>query len=329
MLFALNLILWLRGVLAAGEGEVSFGVVGADPAAQDHREAEGEPAEQDKRRGEQALAPRLAPEEECHRRDYAGKDAPTDEERGHFPGKERLAPAAHARQGGGEEGAFDNEGGLLGAPEGAQGLLLPPVPEVEHEREEREGRGEAGGQEGRSHQHPVARPHRDGGRADQVSGVKPDEEAERQGEDREEAGRNEAHHQPGYDPSAEQSVLCGLAGGEQAREVAEKKERPALGGHRPAQLDDAEHVVEALGTPEVPDQEYRAQDHGEEHGVAAGADERPVLVTEELGNRREQVHPGPYTPDPEVDGDLPRPVGVLYRRDAVVVLVAPAGVGVG
>src|ERR671916_112152 len=112
-----------------------------------------------------------------------------------------------------EKSGFDDEGSLLGAPEGAQGLLLPHVPEVEHEREEREGRGEAGGQEGRGHQHPVARPHRDGGRADQVPRVEPDEEAERQGEDREEALRDQVYREPRENPPPQQAVLGGLAGG--------------------------------------------------------------------------------------------------------------------
>ena len=36
-------------------------------------------------------------------------------------------------------------------------------------------------------------------------------------------------------------------------------------------------------------------------------------MTEDLGNGGEQVDTGPDPADPEVDGDLPRPVGVLYR----------------
>ena len=96
---------------------------------------------------------------------------------------------------------------------------------------------------------------------------------------------------------SEQPVFGGLAGGDQAAEVAEGEERPALGGHRRAQLEDAEHVVEALGTAEVPDQEYRAQDHGEEHRVAAGAGEGLVLVAEESGpSWRTGATPAPMPP---------------------------------
>src|SRR5215208_896346 len=88
---ALDSVLRLGGVLAAGEGEVGFGIVGADAAAQDHGEAEGEPAEQNERRGEEALAPRLAPEEERHRRRYPRQYAPADEERRDLFGEQRLA----------------------------------------------------------------------------------------------------------------------------------------------------------------------------------------------------------------------------------------------
>src|SRR3712207_9137553 len=67
--------------------------------------------------------------------------------------------------------------------------------------------------------------------------------------------------------------------------------------------------------------------HEEEHAISAGPRESLVLVAQELGERREQVCTGGQTPDPEVDRDLPRPMRLLYRRDAVVVLVAPLRVG--
>ena len=41
------------------------------------------------------------------------------------------------------------------------------------------------------------------------------------------------------------------------------------------------------------------------------------------------MYPCPDPADPEVDRDLPRPVGVLYGRDAVVILVLTPGVRLG
>ena len=197
--------------------------------------------------------------------------------------------------------------------------------QVEDEREPGEGRREARGEERRGHEQPVARPERDGGRGDQVSRVEPDEEADgRARTERRRAGISLTSLTRGLSSPSRPSSAAWRAES-RPREVAEGEERPALGGHRGAQLEDAEHVVEALGAAEVPDQEHRAQDHGDEHRVAAGANERLVLVAEELGDGREQVHPCPDTPDPEVDRDLPRPVGVLYWRDAVVILVLPLG----
>ena len=52
-------------------------------------------------------------------------------------------------------------------------------------------------------------------------------------------------------------------------------------------------------------------------------------MAEDLGDGGEQLNACPDTADPEVDRDLPGPVGVLYGRDAVVVLVLTPGVRLG
>src|SRR5215207_6975360 len=52
-------------------------------------------------------------------------------------------------------------------------------------------------------------------------------------------------------------------------------------------------------------------------------------MAQDFGQGREQLHPGGDASDPEVDRYLPRPVRLLYRRYAIVVLVLPPGIGLG
>src|SRR5215212_11283324 len=92
----LHLVFWLRGALAAGEGEVGFGVVCALAAGLDDRESEGEAAGEREHRGENASGAGLPAEEQGHRREYAPDEGAADEERGDLSGEERLAPPAHA-----------------------------------------------------------------------------------------------------------------------------------------------------------------------------------------------------------------------------------------
>src|SRR5215208_2927506 len=64
--------------------------------------------------------------------------------------------------------------------QGAQGFIFARARKVENEREPREGCGEARGQKRGAHEQPVTRPDRDGGRGDQVPGVRADVDPDRQ-----------------------------------------------------------------------------------------------------------------------------------------------------
>src|SRR5215211_943092 len=324
---SLDIVLGLRGTLAASEGEISFGVVGADPASLYYGEAESEAARKREQGSDYAPGTAIFVEEQGHRRCNTAEEGSADEERGDPSGEERFAPPAHPHQGGGHECCLYDDDRLLGAVERMQGFLLARVRQVEHEGEPGERRRESGGQERRAHEQPVARPQRDGGSGDQVARIGADVEPDRHRQDRKKTRGDELCQPDKGVAVSEQTVIGGLAGGDQPAKGAEGEDRPALGGHRRAELEDAEHVVEAFGTSEVPDQEYGTQNHGEEHSVTAGAGERLVFVTEDLGDGGEQVDTCPDPADPEVHRNLPGPVGVFYRRDAIVLLVTPARVG--
>jgi hypothetical protein len=114
----LNAIFWLRGALAAGEGEVGLGVVGADAASLYYGEAEGEAACEREHGSDYAPGTTLIAEEQGHRGGYAAEEGAADEERGDLSGEERFAPLAHPYQGGGYEACLYDDGRLLGAVEG-------------------------------------------------------------------------------------------------------------------------------------------------------------------------------------------------------------------
>src|SRR5215217_4962091 len=132
---SLDVVLGLRGALTAGEGEVGFGVVGADPASLYYGEAESEAARKREHGSDYAPKTALFAEEQGHRRSYAAEEGADDEVRGDLSGEERFAPPAHPYEGGGHEPRLYNNGRLLGAVEGTQGFLLARVRHVEYERE--------------------------------------------------------------------------------------------------------------------------------------------------------------------------------------------------
>src|SRR5687768_7754782 len=114
---SLDVVLGLRGALAAGEGEVGLGVVGADPASLYYGEAESEAARKREHRSDYAPGTALFAEEQSHRRCYAAEEGAADEERGDLSGEERFAPPVHSYQGGGHEPRLYDDDRLLGAVE--------------------------------------------------------------------------------------------------------------------------------------------------------------------------------------------------------------------
>src|SRR3954452_25145917 len=104
----------------------------------------------------------------------------------------------------------------------------------------------------------------------------------------------------------------------QAREPAEQAARvpegdggaggaedPRADAHRRRRLEHPQHVVEALRTPEVGDQQRRARRHTGQRDQPRAPRERVVAaqLADEGEGRRRAGHPA----EEEVDGDLPRP----------------------
>src|SRR5215216_6440137 len=116
---SLDIVLGLRGTLAAGEGEVGLGVVGADPAPLYYGEAKSEAARKHEHGSDYAPKTALFAEEQGHRRSYAAEESAAYEERGDLSGEEWFTPPVHSYQGGGHEPRLYNDGRLLGAVEGS------------------------------------------------------------------------------------------------------------------------------------------------------------------------------------------------------------------
>ena len=172
-------------------------------------------------------------------------------------------------------------------------------------RRRRPGGGRGSGED-RPEEQPAARPHRHGGRGEQDAGVGAEVGADGRPRGAQAARRARAAEQIGADGRGHQ--------------VREAEQGPGAHRHRRARLDDAQHVVEALGPAEVGDEQGRRGGDGAER--YAPGDARRAVVADEVAGQRGKRRARRGSAEPEVERDLPgphrrlddRPVDLPWRR---------------
>ncbi len=168
----------------------------------------------------------------------------------------------------------------------------------QHEPAGRGAGGGRGGDEDRAEEQPRARPQRHRGRGEQHAGVGAEVAADDRVRRTERARLAAAAEQVGADGS----------GGE----AAERGQRPDPEGHRRARLEDAQHLVEALGPPEVHDQQRRRRRERGQRDLARGR--RRALVAGEVAGERDERRARRDPAEPEVERHLPRPHRRVHDR---------------